>query len=389
MRKLIHENILAYAKPHLLQEWDYTKNSGLDPNKISYGSNKKAWWKCKKCGYEWETRISHRAIDGSRCKKCSSIYFKNELPLSKSHPHLLKYWDYKKNTSFTPDMIGSGSGKKVWWRCENGHSWESPVYSKVFGSGCPFCSGHSVNQENNIETTHPEIAKEWNYDKNIGISPKDFTKGNIRKVWWICDRGHEWKATINIRTNQKTGCPYCNSDRLSKENNLFIKFPKIAKEWHPIKNGNVNPHDVTPFSHKDYWWKCKNGHEWKTRIRHRTAVGCNCPFCEKIILKDGTAWDSRVEAIFYLKLKEKNIAFVAHGKYGKDLGQKKYDFYLPAFEVYVEITSFNKKYRKWRKYLKRIALKKRYVERKLKKNFFFIEHVISKKDIEYLRKYSL
>ena len=46
----------------LMSEWDWDANTDLDPKKLTTGSNKKAWWICKKCGHKWSADIHHRAI---------------------------------------------------------------------------------------------------------------------------------------------------------------------------------------------------------------------------------------------------------------------------------------------------------------------------------------
>lgn len=63
------ENSLSKKAPNLIEEWDYQRNYPLLPSQVSYGSNKKVWWICAKCGYNWETKISHR-FAGSNCPRC-------------------------------------------------------------------------------------------------------------------------------------------------------------------------------------------------------------------------------------------------------------------------------------------------------------------------------
>ena len=63
-------NDLATLYPKLLEEWDYSKNTKLDPNQLLPGSGKKAWWKCSQCGYEWQTIIANRTKEHG-CPKCS------------------------------------------------------------------------------------------------------------------------------------------------------------------------------------------------------------------------------------------------------------------------------------------------------------------------------
>ena len=43
--------------------------------------------------------------------------------------------------------------------------------------------------------------------------------------------------------------------------------PSMANEWHPIKNGNLKPIDVTISSHKKVWWRCSKGHEWEATVQ--------------------------------------------------------------------------------------------------------------------------
>ena len=34
----------------LLEEWDHEKNGDRNPRNVSFGSDEKFWWKCRKCG---------------------------------------------------------------------------------------------------------------------------------------------------------------------------------------------------------------------------------------------------------------------------------------------------------------------------------------------------
>jgi hypothetical protein len=66
--------------------------------------------------------------------------------------------------------------------------------------------------------------------------------------------------------------------RVTKEYNLAVINPTITKQWHPTKNRNLTPSDVSPYSAKQVWWICENGHEWKATIRNRSK-GYGCPYC--------------------------------------------------------------------------------------------------------------
>ena len=123
-----------------------------------------------------------------------------------------------------------------------------------------------------------KIIKEWHYKKNGGMSPKDFSIKSHIKVWWICEKGHEWETKIYNRT-AGTGCTYCFGRFATEENNLYLSKNQLAEEWHSEKNKPLTPKDVTPQSHKEVWWICKNGHEWVAKIFNRYK-GTGCPHCK-------------------------------------------------------------------------------------------------------------
>ena len=64
-----------------------------------------------------------------------------------------------------------------------------------------------------------------------------------------------------------------------KKNSILITNPDIAKEWHPVKNGNLKPEHTKPGSNKKVWWICPHGHEYQLCVNARTVRGHGCPYC--------------------------------------------------------------------------------------------------------------
>lgn len=128
----------------------------------------------------------------------------------------------------------------------------------------------------NLKNDIPELCLEWNFNKNI-LGPKNYYKSSKDKVWWICDKQHEWEASIHARVFNKTGCPYCSNKLACKDNCLLTLYPHIAKEWNFEKN-NLTPSEVLPNSKLKVWWKCSNNHEWKAWISDRIS-GTQCTQC--------------------------------------------------------------------------------------------------------------
>src|SRR3989339_468494 len=191
----------------------------------------------------------------------------------------IKIWHPTKNGKLKPADFPGVTWKKVWWICKKGHEWQAKEYKNV-KIGCPYCAGKKVCGDNSLAAVNPELAKEWNYKKNAGLTPHDVTSGTEKKVWWKCKRKHEWKASVNKR-NRGSGCHYCSSRRVCKDNSLAAINPNLAKEWHSTRNGNLTPGKVTLGSPVKAWWKCKKGHEWQAVINRRNR-GNKCPYCSHL-----------------------------------------------------------------------------------------------------------
>lgn len=126
-----------------MKEWNWEKNNalGLFPDKLICGSNKKVWWKCSKCGYEWEAKIGNRTRLGRGCPCCANHKIvKGINDLATTNPELLKEWHPTKNTNISPCEVPAGSRKKVWWLCPNGHEYQASLLHRKHGTKCPVCN---------------------------------------------------------------------------------------------------------------------------------------------------------------------------------------------------------------------------------------------------------
>ncbi len=207
------------------------------------------------------------------------MIFLEESNYLKDSKELMKEYDYDKNTEFNLDKLTLGSDKKVWWKCSKGHNWQAGIGSRYrSGASCPFCSNQKVLKGyNDLMTTNKNLAKEWDYEKNINITPYDVIGGSNKKVWWKCLKGHSWQASIGSR-NSGSGCPYCSNQKvLPGYNDLANTNPALASEWNYDKNGDLKPTMITANSNKKVWWKCKNNHEWMNSPNGRNKRGC--PYC--------------------------------------------------------------------------------------------------------------
>ncbi len=228
--------------------------------------------------------LKHTSFVNEAIFKTYRSYFPSPFPedsLPTSHPSIANEWDYEKNYPLRPENFSFGSSNKIWWLCNKKHSYQSSISNRTRNnSGCPYCSGRRVSEENNLKKLFPLIAKEWHPSKNKDLLPHKVTYGSSKKVWWKCKNGHEYFSKVNSRTSGY-GCPYCAGIKVGDDNDLLSKSPEVAKEWHPSKNGNLTPRDITNGSEKKVWWLCPRGHSHKSIVKNRTRKlhPSGCPYC--------------------------------------------------------------------------------------------------------------
>ena len=210
------------------------------------------------------------------------------MTLSMQFPHLAKEFHPTKNEGKTLDQFTQGSSKKVWWQCEKGHEWEAIIKTRTRGSGCPYCLNQKVwVGDNDLATTHPNIATQWHPTKNGDLTPEHVSKGSMKKVWWKCSLGHEWETSPYMRTQKESGCPYCSNQKVWVGfNDLATTDPDLASYWHPTLNHPLTPQDITRGSGKKIWWQCRNGHTWRREPFVQTYDNwthwLGCPICSDL-----------------------------------------------------------------------------------------------------------
>ena len=233
---------------------------------------------------------------------------------------ILKEWDQERNGSFTPNTISLDSKRRIWWKCfQCGHSYMTRIDSRVMGFGCPECGvarTKTRSEENKMDVlnarankdpsdrgsiveTHPDVANEWDYNRNGDLKPEMFSSGYANKVWWVCSQcGNEYVSRIADRTRGH-GCPQCarqiHGQRVrdgrekmkqvkiatgyEKKDNIAITHPSVAAEWNYELNGDLRPELFTRGSSEKVWWTCPDcGRVYRAQITSRTQ-GSGCPEC--------------------------------------------------------------------------------------------------------------
>lgn len=268
----------------LLVEWDFELNI-YHPNEITLGSHKQIFWKCKK-GHKWQVGVNSRAR-GSGCPYCCGKRVSELNSLTEKFPLIAKQFHPTKNEDLLVTQLSVGSHQKCWWIGDCGHEWDAFVKDRTRGVGCPICAGKRIGNDNCLAVVYPHLIKQWHKTKNGSLTPSQVTPKTNKKVWWVCENGHEYFASIHNRTQQilraggtvkmGAGCPYCSGNLVSDLNSLAIKAPHLLDEWHPYKN-TLLPTEISIGSNRKVWWLGKCGHEWDASVNSR-YVGQGCPMC--------------------------------------------------------------------------------------------------------------
>ena len=89
-----------------------------------------------------------------------------------------------------------------------------------------------------LSASHPDLAAEWDDEKNGRLTPDGITADCDEKVYWRCpdDPSRSWRARVRARVAGRQRCPRCFS--------LAVRRPDLAAEFHPTLNAPLTPEGV-------------------------------------------------------------------------------------------------------------------------------------------------
>ena len=321
--------IIEYLE--LMKEWNWKNNNslGLYPDQLTHGSHVAVSWKCAN-GHSWDAQIKSR-VRGNGCKFCAGQAFTPDRALAIRYPSLVKEWDYETNYPLTPNDVTYGARNIVHWICPTcKYSYPQNIQSKVAAirqkkksNSCKVCLGQYIIPEyNSLKALYPNIAKEWDYENNTSCKPEDIAPKTNKTYYWKCSNGHSYPATPNNKVKGKSKCNICylEENSLSKQNSI------LSLEWHPTKNGNTTPENVTFGCNDSAWWLCPICfHEWEAKINNRN-IGRGCPNCSK-----GQHTSFSEQAVFYYVSK-----LFPDAINGYIVEKREIDIYIPSINIGIE-----------------------------------------------------
>ena len=278
-------NDLASQYPDVALDWDYDNND-KKPNEVTQHSSKKAYWKCHICGYKWVATISHRTSKSrpSGCPKCINHGMSRAemcvyLSVKKYYPDA----EYRKKLFGSEfDIFVPSINMAIEYDGEYFHNnavKQSKDESKTL-----------LTKENNVQFLRVKevrnVGFDFQYDDGvllINVNRNTNYKEISRQVLICLNEQFDINIGINVDDDiVQQAISQIKSQNY--ENSLLNKFPEVAKEWHPTKNGDLKPECLDAHAHVDAWWicsKCKN--EFFKPIHRRTYIHAHsaggCPYC--------------------------------------------------------------------------------------------------------------
>ena len=321
---------------------DFERNADeeIDVVNLYVNSSVLANWKCKN-GHYFKEKVNVIYRRKYKCFYCTGRQiWSGENDLQTLYPDLAKEFDVKLN-GITPDKISPRDTKTYWWTCKEGHpSFTRTVEHRVNReSECPYCAGRlAIPGETDLKTLYPEIAEEWDEEKN-GVLPDDLNPFSYNSYYWICPKGHSYKKKVVKRTkyHKPVDCTKCAKAQTTSfpEQAIYYYakkcFPDAVNRYRePFEKGmeldifipfwNIGiEYDGAAF-HKD---------EEQHEREHRKYTACQKLGIRLIRIKEGEdTWKDTADEIFYVKkrMKDDDMQAFLCFMFGKVFALKKYTY---------------------------------------------------------------
>lgn len=163
--------------------------------------------------------------------------------------------------------------RRVVLQDQNGYKYDSylndllkGITPKIVSVNNPFTLSHNIPLWLKLNNSQFELLEDNEYN------------GTHLKLNFYCRVCKDYPKMTWTNLSRGSGCGVCDGNQVGVYHNLAIQRPSIAAEWHPTKNRDLTPKDVTYGSGIKAWWLCPNGHNYFSSINQRTS-GNGCKIC--------------------------------------------------------------------------------------------------------------
>lgn len=279
---VLKSRLLKDRYPKLKKEWDFSKNTDVDFNKITYGSSKKVWWTCSKNKtHHWQATIKSRAGRHRGCPYCKEFHNVSETDLVVNY-YLNKYIAPTKKEF---DIDG--------WKVDNFIESHQTI---IEFDGSYY---HNRRVEADLRKTKYLLSLGYKVIKIVGERSKvpKIEDPNLHYIWLKSYTDYYMKEMIedllkylgkNVSVTYKQDLAEVKkyATVLKKEMSFGYLYPNFIKYWDFNRNV-LTPYDVPPKGRKVFYFKCPDcGYCFVERLGHFTEVKSKnpnfCACCTKI-----------------------------------------------------------------------------------------------------------
>lgn len=282
-KRLSVDNSLAQVRPGIAKQWHPQKNGPITPHEVVAGGSKKIWWVCKH-GHEWQAPIGRRVISGSGCPKCCLQTSRIEIAIYTELDALFgdvswreKISGYECDIYLRDNKIGIEIDGVYWHSRRPTQELAKSTAFKTAGiqlfrlreAGLPLLSEFDIAYKHSepefliVSRLVTSLIKHARLTKEQYARLSDYLEG---------------PGLINEKLYRTL---VANLPAPPPGQSLADKHPDIAKQWAYDLNAPLSPEHFRPQASKKVWWRCENGHAWRTTPNIRVFQGTGCPTCPR------------------------------------------------------------------------------------------------------------
>jgi len=271
-KRVTKKESFGFKHPDLVIEWG--SSNKLSPYSVSEHSNRRAWWRCRRCGREWQAAVKDRS-HGKGCSACSG-----------RHISKIEVRFFCEISLLCPDVVmGYRVGR---WKCDlfvpslslvievDGARWHKDMGRDVRKNTALGDAGLSVLRARGIPLK-AIVPMDVSFDESTG---KGVDRGIRSVVERLVGMGVDEKGYLSTCGFQNDGM-YAKMLRMfpvTEGDRVFDRRPELASEWDYYRNAE-NPNFLSYGSKRKVWWRCSRGHSWMDSPYRRVVGKSDCHYC--------------------------------------------------------------------------------------------------------------
>jgi hypothetical protein len=274
---------LDVRDPVVAADWHPTRNGALTPHDVSYGSRVDRWWLCSTCGHEWQANPGNRCVGWrTGCPRCSmwgtsaqEIRLRHELAAAGcpvEHPSQPIAVPGRRPVN--ADIVCPAWRLAIEFDGYQFHRRPTSRQRDVAQTRALSAAGWTVLRVR--EALPPLTPHDVTVPLHAGeLATAQAVVAQLLALGFTARRAPRYLAATQPwdRAGADTAI------YLTRTRSIASELPQLAAEWHPTRNGTVQPHQIHPGDNDRWWWLCATcGHEWRASPTTRRS-GCGCVRC--------------------------------------------------------------------------------------------------------------